>query len=386
MASSAFTPPPHALRFGPVSAGDPVVALLEKAGVAVIELPPTAPATPAELRQLTRQAGFVLLDLDQGAAALAWQRALRTHRPALPILGLYANADLAELLVAGRAGLDRAIKLSSSTTALAHLFAPWLPASSADAATTALPVVETRKNGHVAAHLSPASEANQSLLNVLAQNPGATRVIVRGPVGSEFTLVALEIASGHKIDESEIAFDWYPKKTSPGPRFLVTRDAATFRTTAVPVALLIEETDATDPGTLSGDTGILLQLAPLNQRPADTAHYIHRWLPVLAAAAGNPAIMLPLHPEWRHALLADMWPGQFAGLWRVLQRLALLTPGSTLPRPLAPPPGTVFDFESLTSVATPRAHRAWLARRVPKGLLSSVLLALGCPELPADHD
>lgn len=392
MAHSPFNHRPHALRFGlPGSDTDPVASLLETAGVSIVDLPAEPPASAESLRQLTRQAGLAIIDLDLGPPALAWQRALRSHRPALPLVGLYAKADLTELLKVGIGGLDRAIKVPVAPAALAELIAPWLPAPAAPALREAgkkQHASATRKKRHAATHLSPASEANQALLEVLALNPAANRFIARGPAGAEFALLALEIAARHKIDELDIALT--PPKSGAAPRLLVTREPGVFHATAAPFALLIEEVAGLPPAAVENPTHPggppVLRLTPLHSRLPDVAHYVTRWLSVIGVAALNPAPLLPLPPAWRHALLAHVWPGEFAELWRTLHRLALLAPDAPLAAGLAPPPGTVFSFETLGAVATPRAYRASLEGRVPDGLLTALLTALDCPDLPPGYE
>jgi hypothetical protein len=370
--------------------------VLKQAHAPCALLPTYPPAEPGLFRQVTRDACLAILDFDQGALATSWHRALRAQRPSLPIVALFSHADLLKLLPAGTLGLEGALQLPCPLRTLTAFLSPWLPApprlspSRDSLEHTSVPFAP-RTVRHPATHLAPASDANQRILHTLAEHPLATRFVARGPRGAEFTLLALEIASRHHIEENDIAFDTTP--LADHHRLLVTRQRARFHAARTPLALLLraanDDPDET-PLTPSASPLVTLEFLPLHRRLPDVAYYLNRWLPRLAAASHPGAVHLPLSPAWRHALLAHPWSGDFAELWNALQRFALLTPDASppadffTPLPDANPP--VFSFEALLAVAGPRAYRTRLARRIPVGLLPAVAAALGCPDLPPGHE
>jgi hypothetical protein len=379
---------PCVLRLGPPAGSQPdaIDLVLKKARLPVIALPLQPPASPDAFRQLVRQAGFALLDFDQNAPALRWLNALRTHRPRLPIFAVFQHADLPELLPAGVAGLDGAIHLPATLEYVTTLLQPWLPdaplapSHRPDSLFAAIPP-SPRADHLPSTYIANASEANRELLQTLVNHPDATRFVASGPAGAEFSLLALELAARRAIPETEITFDDGP--VAPIASLIVTRDMRQFDHSRAPFALLLVETTPAGTDNLAlPDCAVKLELKPLRFRLADVAHYTARWLPLLAAAAHQPAPVLPLPTAWRHALLSHTWPGEFTELWHVLRRLALLSPGAPLPSGLPATAAGDDNFKNLSRLATPRAYREQLGKRIPADILPSVLGALGCPDLP----
>lgn len=366
-----------------------ISANLRRHSLEPVGLPPTPPTSAEAFRELTRGAVCALLDFDNPAASLEWQTTLRSRRPTLPLLALFENASLDDLLPAGIEGLDGALRLPVREAIFDRFIAPWVPAAPStpsrtsgslhDSNETALFPPHAKAPALPSRYLSPLSQANQDLLRRIVDNPQCNRFIIQGPADAEFHLAALELAALRGFDESAVRFDERGDTSTEG--LLVTSDAALFRRSTAPCAILIDTKRSIDPST----TNIVLVLRPLYRRPQDTAFYVKRWLPVLAAASHRiDAAKFVLPAEWCHALLTCTWPGEFNQLWQTLQRLALLSSDGTLPPPLETPQG-LAGFDQALRMATARAYKARLAERIPAGLLPAVLSALGCPDVPDPH-
>ncbi|MEY4489305.1 MAG: hypothetical protein RIQ79_1813 [Verrucomicrobiota bacterium] len=384
MNHSFFSPPRRVLIVGlhePEQASA-ISAHLRRHELEPYGLPDRPPDSPEEFRELTRNAVFVLLDLDQSAHSSIWQNALRARRPTLPILALFEQANLEDLLPAGTEGLDGALLIPVHDEAFDQFIAPWVPATlmpyrgslkgASDRPSFPPRAVEPSLS---ACHLSPASPANQTLLRQLAEHPVATRFIVQGPPGAEFQLVALELAALRGIDEPSIRFS--PFTVAPGHWFLVTSDPVEFRESQAPLAMLIYHEQLPE----FCSENISLTLTPLHRRPQDVAYYTMRWLPLIAAATHRAAFDIPIPLTWTQALLTCAWPGEFDQFWRTLGRLALMSKNTLFPPPLDPFTNH-SGFEHALTVASVRDYRARLASMIPEELLPAVLTALGCPELP----
>lgn len=366
-----------------------ISANLRRHSLEPVGLPPTPPASAETFRELTRGAVCALLDFDQPAASLDWQNTLRTRRPTLPLLALFEKAELDDLLPAGIEGLDGALRLPVRDALFDRFISPWVPAAPAnsnrasgslhDSNEAALFPPQSKAPALPARYLSPLSQANQDLLRRIADNPQCTRFIIQGPAGAEFHLAALELAALRGFEESDVRFDDRGDPSAEG--FLVTSDIALFRQTTAPCALLIDNGRSAEPST----TEVVLLLRPLYRRPQDTAFYVKRWLPVLSSAAHRPEVAKSiLPPDWCHALLTCVWPGEFDQLWQTLQRLALLPADGAMPQPLEAPQGPA-GFDQALQTAAARAYKARLSERIPAGLLPAVLSALGCPDIPDSH-
>lgn len=366
-----------------------ISANLRRHSLEPVGLPSSPPASAEAFRELTRGAVCALLDFDQPAASLDWQNTLRARRPTLPLLALFEKASLDDLLPAGIEGLDGALRLPVRDAIFDRFIAPWVPAAPSSSTRTsgslhdsneaALFPPHAKAAALPARYLSPLSQANQDLLRRIVDNPQCNRFIIQGPADAEFHFAALELAAMRGFDEADVRFDGRADTSTVG--LLVTSDAALFRRTTAPCALLIDTTRSVEPST----TNVVLVLRPLYRRPQDTAFYVKRWLPVLAAAAHRPdAVKFVLPVEWCHALLTCAWQGEFNQLWQTLQRLALIPYDGDLPPPLEAPHG-LAGFDQALRVATARAYKARLAERIPAGLLPAVLSALGCPDVPDSH-
>jgi hypothetical protein len=354
-----------------------------------VGLPPAPPSSAEAFRELTRGAVCALLDFDQPSASLEWQNAFRTRRPTLPLLALFENAALDDLLPAGIEGLDGALRLPVRDAIFDRFIEPWVPASASTAtgssgsphdSNDAMSFSSQAKTPPLPArYLSPLSSANQDLLRKIVENPQCNRFIIQGPENAEFHLAALELAAHRGFDESAVRFDDRDDSSAEG--LLVTSDVGLFRRTGAPCALLIDSKRLIEPAT----TNVVLVLRPLYRRPQDTAFYVKRWLPVLASASHRSDAAKAIVPlNWCHALLTCAWPGEFEQLWNTLQRLALLPDDGSLPPPLDAPGGST-GFDNALHIATARAYKARLAGRIPAGLLPAVLSALGCPDIPDSH-
>lgn len=387
-----FTSALRVLRLGGAAPDqpDPLATLLTAAGLAPLPLPEYPPDEPEAFRRLACQARFALIDLDLSPASLRWLKAFRTRRPVLPIIASYSRAELPALLTAGSIGLDGAIKLPASPEKIAALLAPWLPPPSP--ANTPRSTHDSGDNlpssnrppALAATHLSPSSDANQTLLRQIDSLPTATRFIANGPVGAEFSLLARELAARRGVASAHISLPGLPSPSRTD--LLVTDDLPLFTHSSAPFALLLIPGHPPEESSPPSDPCVHLTLKPLRSRLPDLAHYLHRWLPDIFSANHRPDPPFPLSPSWRHAFLAHPWPGEFSELYRAMHRLALLPP-DTLPPPgfLAPVP-PLTSFETLASFQIPRSYRARLARRIPAGLLPAVLSALGCPDPSPGHE
>lgn len=386
-----FAPVACALRLGGPDAGlpDPVADLLRTYGLPLVPLPASAPTELDGVRKLTRQARLALIDLDQSTVALKWLKAFRQSCPVLPIVGFYTRATLPDLLAAGSFGLDGALKLPAARETLAPLLAPWLPQLATPSnppsdEDTDEPLFAPRETSLAATHLSPASDANQALLHIIDNHPQAAHFAVNGPVGSEFSLLARELAARRGIAHSEIAFPGVPPPTRIG--LLVTDKLTAFSRSTAPVSLLLRPGAVARKSTLSTTDLVNLSLKPLRSRLPDIAHYLRRWLPDTFAAHGHNRSPFPLAPAWRHAFLAHTWPGEFAEFVRALHRFALLPADQAPPRGFLAMPPLEPSVEFIASTQIPFAYRDRLSLRIPLERLPTVLSALGCPPAPTENE
>jgi hypothetical protein len=362
-----------------------LLELLSRHGFALADLTETAPATGEALNPVLASSEFAVLDLDTGPSALAWLGLLRRQRPEMPLVAAFEYCDLAALLTTAPHGLDGALVLPVSPEQLDAFFAPFIGRFKTAAVMTATNSLSTAAPFAApetllkAAHLSPASSANQKILGTIDARPKAARFIAHGPAGSEFTLLALEIASRRGWREADIHFG--PGAPPASARLVVVRSLE------LPAACATHQTilhcHAGETLAAQDDGAVVLSLLPLGQRLSDVAHYTARWLPVLATACLQPAPPLPLPDDVRNILLTHSWPGQFSELWRTLEQIALTAGSGSVPENLRAA-GASASFDEFVQRTAARAFREKIALRVPPALLPTVLSALGCPA--AAHD
>jgi DNA-binding NtrC family response regulator len=71
-----------------------------------------------------------------------------------------------------------------------------------------------------------------------------------------------------------------------------------------------------------------IRIPPLRERPADILPIARAFVARLASTSGRPTP--ELSPALERALVAYSWPGNVGELWSVLERVVILTPGSSL--------------------------------------------------------
>jgi hypothetical protein len=360
-----------------------LIDLLRKHDFSLVDLPEGTPATDDALNPVLSSSVLAVLDLDTGKTALAWLGLLRRQCPEMPLIAAFEYSDLDGLLATAPHGLDGALQLPVSDKNLDEFLTPLIGRFKIDVTPAAINSQSTAapftapKGLLTATHLSPSSSPSQKILNKIDAHPKATRFIAHGPAGSEFTLLALEIASRRGWQEADIHFG--PGTPTSTARLVVVYSLETPAQCATHQTILHCHSGETPAK--KDDGTVVLSLLPLDQRLSDVAHYTARWLPVLATACLQPASPLPLPDNLRKILLTHFWPGQFSELWRTLEQIALVARSDFLPQNLKIAESST-TFDELVQRTAARAFREKIALRVPPGLLPTVLSALGCPSVP----
>lgn len=320
-------------------------------------LPSSSPKEESSLATILAGAEIAFICLDDGTS-LPWLDYLNRRDLEIPIIGLFSNydddqCDMEPLLQASSLGLDGVISLPLCAEAMeAQLLRYFQPRRPQEPEEPIAQAQETPEPAKIASSfIANASPKNQALLKTLVDNSNETAFLVAGPAGCEIELLLKEI-SLHTKRATELI-----DLTEAAPQAILQPEKISSDSKCRVYFLPFPRPPRPVPETLAGL--VRLDLEPLQFRPTDLAQYAANWLPKLYRACRPEGSSVDLPKGISQSLLSYPWPGEFAELWRCLQRLALCPASGPLPPPLRKSPNP----EAVEELVRASAHAAFLRQK-----------------------
>lgn len=324
-------------------------------------LPKKPPSKESDLTAILLGAEIAFLSLDGPGHSLSWLKCLTRGNLQIPIIALFSKENyqanfMEPLFKASSFGLDGVLPLPLNAqdlhAQLLRFFGPLRPQAPKEPKSQ--DSVAPEPANFTSSFIANCSPQNQALLKVLADNQNAPAFCLTGPPGCELALLLKEIAAQTKRTVELIDL------TGPTPANVPSVENIEPNSKC---CVYLSPLGMPPPDHLNKLPRLVVE--PLQFRPADVAEYVATWLPKLYRACRPEGAPMRLPSGIDVGLLSYSWPGEFAELWRCLQRVALTSSSDPLPAPLKGPSGT----ESWEEIAQASARAAF--ERKQRGELSA---------------